>query len=160
MHIVYKVRESDGSGNLISLFRSEHGYLILADAMIKVRHACPRHRPRFIMANQPPVVVDDAHMISIDFKVYDQETRRLYRQVSITTQVEVEECPSERGGEDNFYSTEKYHNTVIQTAYKLRKWTNRDVTVAKILAIFAARDSAHIFWDYGKFKVRKRELDM
>lgn len=112
------------------------------------------------MVEQPPVIVDDPHMISIDFRIYDQQTKRLHRVVSVTTQVQAESCPSEREGEDNFYATSKYHNTVIQTAYKLRKWTHLDVAVAKVLAIFAARDSAHIFWDYGKFKVRKRELDM
>jgi hypothetical protein len=160
MHIVYKVKESDGSGKLISLFRTEHGFLVLADAMIKVRHASPRHRSRFITVSQPPVLVDDPHMISIEFRVYEEPNHQLYRVVSITTQVEDLECSSEREGGEGFYNTAKYHNTVIQTAYKLRKWTSLDVTVAKVLAIFAGRDPAHIFWNYGKFKVKKRELDM
>lgn len=160
MHIVYKVRESDSDGNLISLFRSEHGFLILADAVIKVRHACPRHRFRFISATQPTTLVDDPHMINISFRVYDQQTHRLYRVITVTTQVEENECPFEREGVNGIYDSAKYHNTVIQTAYKIRKWTGLDISVAKILAIFAARDPAHIFWEYGKFKVRKRELDM
>jgi hypothetical protein len=166
--LLYKVQEKTIDGKITCTFYTQYFFMAIADMMLKAKRPLNGKVCKKIYSNEVSVVsiqhntpLEHPYILSMETNVFDKEINKLKYQVIISTLLAPEDVYDGIGlNSDPAYLVSSYYNSIVEVAYRAKYWTKGDMNAAKVLAVFASRDSEHLFWSQFSFGSKMKSLSM
>lgn len=166
--LIYRITESRPDGQITSLLDTDDGFIALADIMMKSKKPLGKKTSTNINTSetrisiwQPSSSIYEPEIIDIEMVIIDVASNTNILKIRLSTFFANKEyvC-SLHSSSDPYYKSKAYEKTINRIGNKVRDWTKSDMEVAKVLAVYAARDPEHIFWEMDRNLSKALSLSM